>query len=69
MLRLDQRVWHIPTNTLHFSAPIQRDFTMCSNKPSRFGELLKEMGMALYVFKTLSISGFLRDDVSDKFKL
>ena len=69
MSRSDQRVWHIPTNTLRFSAPIQRDFTMCSNKPSHFGELLKKMVMALYVFKTLSISGFLHDDVSDKFKL
>ena len=58
----DHRVLHIRNSTLRFSAPIQRDLTMYSNKPSRFGELLKKMMMALYVFKILSISGCLQDD-------
>ena len=54
---------------LRFSAPIQRDLTMYSSKPSRFGELLKKMVMALYIFKILSICGCLHDDATDKFKL
>ena len=52
-----------------FTAPIQRDLTMYSKKRSRFGELLKKMVMALYVFKMLSFFGCLHDDVRDKFKL
>ena len=51
MSHLDQRLWHILTNTLHFLAPTQRDWTIYSNRPSRFGELLKKMVMTLYVFK------------------
>ena len=50
MSRSIQRVLHIPTKTLRFLAPIQRDLTMHSNKTSRFGELLKKMVMASYVF-------------------
>ena len=65
MSRSDQRVSHIPINTLRFSDPIQRDLTMQSNKPSRFEELLKKMVMVLYVFKILFISGFLQDDARD----
>ena len=69
MSRSDQRVLHIPTNTLRFPAPMQQDLTMYSNKPSRFEELLKKMKMALYIFKILSISRCLHDVVRDKFKL
>ena len=47
MSRSDQRLLHMPTNTLRFSAPIQGDLTIYSNKPSRFGELLKKMVMVL----------------------
>ena len=68
MSRSDQRVLHVPTNTLRFSAPIQWDLIMYSNKPARFGELLNKMVMALYLFKILSISGCLHDDARDKFK-
>ena len=66
MSRSIQRVLHIPTKTLRFLAPIQRDLTMHSNKTSRFGELLKKMVMALYVFKIFSISGCLHDDARDR---
>ena len=69
MSRLDQWVLHIPTITLRFSAPIQRDFTTCSNKPSRFGELLKKMVMALYVFNMLYAFICLHDNARDKFEL
>ena len=67
MSRLDQRYLHIPTNTLRFSSPMQEDLTMYSNKPSRFGEPMKKMVMALYVFKILSIFECLHDGTRDEF--
>ena len=61
------RYLHLPTNTIRFSAPMQGDLTMYSNKPSRFGEPLDKMVMALYFFKILSISECLHDDTRDEF--